>query len=827
MQRRIMNKIRFILCLGCLLTIICVQANDSTLNKKQVRWQRWEQNEEKNHWQIGVRMAGVASDMLYTSSYYDIYSHKPYARGSIGFWAERDIYQGFSIRPELAFTGRGVILENNPIYYSLFARYFDIRLNLIYTFLRENKFQPYVFMTPNLNFAMSGSVNYYIPYETYEHLMSNISLDLTRKNINPFNFSMLFGIGMRFPITIDDFPFYISAELGYNIGCLNTFSHSEKHGQEDAANKDTWSSVHGSRLNSNGELAISAQIPLNSFKYKERSPRPKQESWLEQRKREREEHRKAIEEQQRQQAELLAMLQQEQTDNSARYNDALAAYNQSLAPQNRVGDGIKMYVVPKVALETADDGTQEMNLKMEFTYETTPAETMNLVYNKNTDDYPAGMYLPTQSKACKATLSFIKEQLSGEMKKYFTPETKVTIKITGETDGSAIRGKIPYKGEYGDFENQLVYLNHAINDISVTKKMGITSNAQLGFLRTQGVKSFLETYIDELQITQNAYQIYVVERAEKGSQYRRISVEFTIHNAYKKELAQLSATPVQTLENSSTNEIEKIQNNTEEISKTEVSDVDTNIPVTKKNNEDTYVLIIANEHYNDIVGVVPFAENDGTIFRQYCIQTLGIPERQIRSTIDATRNQIVDGLDWIDNIAQARKGAAKFIVYYAGHGIPIAEATHLLPVDANPEKINQLLSLNDIYVRLGNLPAQSVTCFIDACFSGTRRNGQPILQGGRGLVKKPKVDVISGKLIIFSAANTEQTAYPYPEKKHGLFTYFLLKALQTSNGTINYQKLIAYLTEKVSLEASLQNRNQTPTLQYSEQIEDQWFSWTL
>ena len=43
-----MNKIRFILCLGCLLTIICVQANDSTLNKKQVRWQRWEQNEEKS-----------------------------------------------------------------------------------------------------------------------------------------------------------------------------------------------------------------------------------------------------------------------------------------------------------------------------------------------------------------------------------------------------------------------------------------------------------------------------------------------------------------------------------------------------------------------------------------------------------------------------------------------------------------------------------------------------------------------------------------------------------------------------------------------------------
>ena len=107
-----MNKIRFILCIGCLLTIACVQANDSTLTKKQLRWQRWEQNEEKNHWQVGVRMAGIASDMLYTSSLYNIYSHKPYARGSIGFWAERDIIAGFSIRPELAFTGRGVVFDS-------------------------------------------------------------------------------------------------------------------------------------------------------------------------------------------------------------------------------------------------------------------------------------------------------------------------------------------------------------------------------------------------------------------------------------------------------------------------------------------------------------------------------------------------------------------------------------------------------------------------------------------------------------------------------------------------------------------------------------------
>ena len=560
---------------------------------------------------------------------------------------------------------------------------------------------------------------------------------------------------------------------------------------------------------------------LYEAKYRERASRPKQESWLDQRAREREARRKEKEEAERRAAELLSLLQQEQATDSVKYNEALAIYNQGLAPQHRVGNGIKMYVVPKVALEMADDGTQEMNLKMEFTYETTLAENINLVYDKNTDDYPAGMYLPTQSKACKTTLNFIKEQLSGEMKKYFTPDTKVTIKITGETDGSTIRGKIPYKGEYGDIQHQMVYLNNSLDEISVTKKVGITSNAQLGFLRTQGVKSFLETYVDELQITKNAYQIYVVEREEKGSQYRRISVEFTIHNAYKKELAQIKR------QSSQQTTIEETNDNNHNAKEDAVVDVDTNIPITKTVNEDTYVLIIANEHYNELVGIVPFAENDGTIFRQYCMQTLGIPERQIRMTIDATRNQIIDGLDWVENIAQARKGSAKFIVYYAGHGIPVAESTHILPTDANPEKINQLLSLNDIYVRLGNMPAHSVTFFIDACFSGTRRNGQPIVHGGRGLVKKANTGAINGNLIIFSAATTEQTAWPYPEKRHGLFTYFLLKALQTTNGTMSYEKLIAYLTEKVSLEASLQNRSQTPTMQYSEQIEDKLSSWTL
>lgn len=770
-------------------------------------------NQEKDKWSFGVRMGGVASDMLYTSSAYNTYTHLPYARGTVGLWCERNIIAGFSIRPELSITGSGVRMRADDILYGLHVRTFDIRAGLLYTFLRDKQVQPYVLFSPSLNCVMNGHVQY------QDGSGMKIDRSLSEGTIRPVNFSMMFGGGVRFPIRVNGFDFFVNAEMGYNIGTVNTFSRWENQN-----NVNSWNGVNsnvvGSRLSSTFELAFTVGIPFSSIIPDKNT---EGESWIEQRARERRERRAAQEEKERLQAELLRRLQDEQAAHNT-YNEDLNKYNQNLAPQNRVGEGIKMYVVPNVAMETADDGTQEMNLKLEFAYETMLEKTVS--YNKNTDDYPAGAYLPTQSKACKATLGFMKEQLDGELKKYFTPNTRVTIRITGETDGSAIRNKIPYKGEFGDFEQELIYLNGAIDEMTVTAKSGITQNGQLGFLRTQGVRKFIETYVDALQKTQNTYQIYAVEREEKGSQYRKISVELTIHNAYANEMQQVQGEQVQT---ASVNNLDTATPNIAEAKPKEAqpSDVDVNIPITSQNSENTFVLIVGNEHYKDIVGIVPFAENDANIFSQYCKLTLGIPLRHVRTVVDATRNEINDGLDWLENIANARQGKANIIFYYAGHGVPINEMTYLLPVDANPEKADQQLPLNTIYERLSNLPAAKVTCIFDACFSGTRRNGQPILQGGRGVAIKPKFTTIRGNLVVFSAAMADQTAYPFPEQQHGLFTYWLLKALQESKGNISYKKLIEYLTDKVSLEASIVNRTQVPNLQYSETLEDTWKNWTF
>lgn len=60
-----------------------------------------------------------------------------------------------------------------------------------------------------------------------------------------------------------------------------------------------------------------------------------------------------------------------------------------------------------------------------------------------------------------------------------------------------------------------------------------------------------------------------------------------------------------------------------------VSDVDVNIPETKVKNENTYVVIIANENYTRVAKVA-YAKNDGKVFKDYCLKTLGIPAENIK-----------------------------------------------------------------------------------------------------------------------------------------------------------------------------------------------------
>lgn len=258
------------------------------------------------------------------------------------------------------------------------------------------------------------------------------------------------------------------------------------------------------------------------------------------------------------------------------------------------------------------------------------------------------------------------------------------------------------------------------------------------------------------------------------------------------------------------------------------SDVDKDIPQTGVVNAKTFAVIIANENYQS-VAEVPFARNDGDVFRQYCIKTLGIPEKNIHFTPNATLNNIKADVNWLRQVIEAYNGAARVFFYYAGHGIPdeAQKTAYLLPVDGYGTDVSTGYKLDDLYTALGNLPSQSVTVFLDACFSGANRNGE-MLASARGIAIKAKSSVPVGNMVVFSAAQGDETAYPNNDQQHGMFTYYLLKKLKETKGDVTYKELGDYVSDNVRKQSIVLNgKSQTPTVVPSSSIGDVWKSWEL
>lgn len=259
-----------------------------------------------------------------------------------------------------------------------------------------------------------------------------------------------------------------------------------------------------------------------------------------------------------------------------------------------------------------------------------------------------------------------------------------------------------------------------------------------------------------------------------------------------------------------------------------VGDVDFDIPIADNVSNHTFAVIISNEKYQ-MEKSVQYAENDGKAFTEYCKKTLGLPEKNVRFITNATLNNIKHEIKWLQDVIAVYKGEAKAIFYYAGHGIPDEQnkSAYLLPIDGYGSDVTTGYALEDLYKALGSLPSKSVTVFLDACFSGTKRDGE-MLASARGVAIKVKQATPVGNIVAFSAAQGDETAYPYKEEEHGLFTYYLLKKLQETKGNVTLGELSDYIKTQVERQSIVINgKLQSPSIVSTATIANSWKKWTL
>ena len=406
-------------------------------------------------------------------------------------------------------------------------------------------------------------------------------------------------------------------------------------------------------------------------------------------------------------------------------------------------------------------------------------------------------------------------ELAVDTRKFVSPMLKVVDYTVTGTSGNVLAKKTP-------FDLQLLLQNveqgMAENvDVSVSFPQGVYV---LGGDEKQQFTKMMAGETKSLEYSLIVPQTYVSTEIPVNISIKERHGKYAENRVVKLQLNQTLASSKIVID-SKVEELKDIQ------IASLTSEVDKNIPVTNVQNKNTFAVIIANENYMSVASV-PYALNDGNIFREYCLKTLGIPEKQVRYVPNATGNLIKAEINRLQDICRVFKDA-HIIFYYAGHGIPDESSctAYLLPVDGIGSDVSTGYKLDNLYAVLGSIPAENVTVFMDACFSGSKRE-EGMLASARGVAIKAKSGQPQGKMVVFSAAQGDETAYPNNEERHGMFTFYLLKKLQETKGEVTLQELGDYIVKQVSQQSILLNgKSQTPCVTPSSAVGGEWREWKL
>lgn len=112
---------------------------------------------------------------------------------------------------------------------------------------------------------------------------------------------------------------------------------------------------------------------------------------------------------------------------------------------------------------------------------------------------------------------------------------------------------------------------------------------------------------------------------------------------------------------------------------------------------------------------------------------------------------------------------------------------------------------------------------LDACFGGRSERGMLIARASPLAVEPVKGKIPAG-INLFTSSSKDEISSWYLEKRHGLFTYFFLKALQgdadkNKDKNLTFAEIRDYLTENVPyLARRMYNRSQSPEFVGEEKI---------
>ena len=219
----------------------------------------------------------------------------------------------------------------------------------------------------------------------------------------------------------------------------------------------------------------------------------------------------------------LEIIQKSNMEETALMNikeEAINVAKQDQVITDKTHISVKTDAVPAVNA----DGEKIVNYNVDFTYEVEEEFSAR-------DDFKPGHYHTNESKAAMLMLQIMKQAFEKDFAKYMVDGKRVKIKVKGTADASPINRTLAYDGKYGEFTGEPVYKNDELNNITLTKKDGMSDNEQLAFARALGVKNYIEKELTGLSKMNSDFEYHIEVSKEEGSKFRRISVQYTFIDA--------------------------------------------------------------------------------------------------------------------------------------------------------------------------------------------------------------------------------------------------------------------------------------------------------
>lgn len=225
-------------------------------------------------------------------------------------------------------------------------------------------------------------------------------------------------------------------------------------------------------------------------------------------------------------------------------------------------------------------------------------------------------------------------------------------------------------------------------------------------------------------------------------------------------------------------------------------------------------LLIGSNYYSDpLIPNLRFAAQDATELYEVLKQPLyGFKYTRLKllQSVDAQQNQAgrLNILRHLKQVASQGQPGERLLFYYAGHGISIRDVPYICPSDVENDLLEETsIPLSKIREIVAGSSASVKLLIFDACHVGVslgERGKRSASLADIQSFQEQARDVFSGVkgIAMLAASSLEEIAKEVSDKKHGVFTWFLLEALkdldrlnQIPDNHITVTELFHYVAE--------------------------------